>query len=541
MLRQAHVPHFWLLIFLLAVLLLMAGGRVAPQDEETAFRMTANLLAGRLTITNQTVTLAAQTYPGFLPARPHTFITTWSGPGIDGQIYPQYTHAQSLFEVPLYLLGRMLGGAPLTLSSVELTKFTTSLLNPILIALTGWLVAVFAGRLGLSYRLSVVLGLAATFATMTLPYIDTNFSEPLLTVAMLAATYAIYCARFDPRLRYVLSAGAGLGLVLYTRERSIIFLPPFFIYFLVTQPRRQWLRWLVFLIPIGIAGGLIGAWNWIRFGSPLITSYAAWQPGTGFGTPIIAGVYGLWLSAGKGLLIYNPIGWLGLIGLIPLWRRDRSLAMLIGLLLLIPTIFFARYDLWTGGWNWGPRYLLPMVPLLVITAGVWVHSQPVRFRQGTLIAVCLLGVLLNGPAILVDHSRYFVEAGERDPDHYLTRTTVLFEASPLTQQWPAVFEVARLLQQPAAWSAARQIVDQHLQSIEAGHDLESISTRLLWVDEFLRLNLPAPWFFRMLVLGFYPVGVIGLVVGVLLLTVIVAGYKLFRSLHSGAPTLVGEG
>ena len=530
--RQPHVQFLWLLVFLLALLLLLAGGRIAPQDEETTFRMTANLIeSGRFTITTQDFTLEAQTFPGFLPhLQPRTYITTWAGPGSDGQIYPQYTHAQSLFVVPLYLLGRLFTDAPVTLSSVAFTKFTTSLLNPILIAVTGWLVAVFASRLGMSYRLSVILGLASPLATMALAYIDTSFSEPLLTLALLVATYAVYQACFDNPLGYLAVAGAALGLALYTRERSIILLPPFLVYVFLTQPRRQWSVWLALLIPIGIAGALVGAWNWIRFGSPLVTSYAAWQPDTGFSTPILVGVFGLWLSAGKGLLFYNPIAWLGLIGLIPLWRRDRLLAALVGLLLLISTLFFARYDLWTGGWNWGPRYLLPLLPLLVLSAGVWVQVNPSRFRRSALLAVCALGVLLNTPAVLVDHSRYMVEAGERDPEQYLRTTLLQFEAAPLVQQWPTVFEVVRLYQQPGAQSAAQQALDQHLQSVEDDVEIETLSTSLLWVDEFVRLNLPAPWSFRALMLG-YPLWAIVAAV-ILLVVLVVAGYKLLRTLRS---------
>jgi hypothetical protein len=527
------IPFFWLLVFLLALLILFAGGRTAPQDEETTYRMAANLVeAGRLTITTQDFTLEAQTYPGFLPHRqPRTYITTWAGPGHDGQTYPQYTHAQALFEAPLYLLGRLFSGAPDNWSSVAFTKFTTSLLNPILIAVTGWLVALFAARLGMSYRLSVLLGLAAPLATMALPYIDTNFSEPLLALTVLTATYAIYCARRDHPLRYLALAGIALGLTIYTRERSIILLPPFLLYAFMTQPRRRWTGWLALLIPIGVGGLLVGGWNWLRFGSPLTTSYAAWQPETGFSTPLVVGVFGLWLSAGKGLLVYNPIAWLGLIGLIPLWRRDRALAVLIGLLILIPTFFFARYDLWTGGWNWGPRYLLPLVPLLVVTAGVWVQANPSRFRRGALLAACALGFVLNAPAVLVDHSRYMIAAGERDPQNYLTTTVLHFDAAPLVQQWPTVLEMAQLQRQPATWETAQQTVDQYLRAVPANLDQETLGTTLLWVDEFLRLNLPAPWPFRMLLLGYSPL-LVGAVVTALLGLLAISGYKLLRALRS---------
>ncbi|CAG0936232.1 hypothetical protein TFLX_05098 [Thermoflexales bacterium] len=530
-----RVPYLWLLIFLLALLLLVAGGRIAPQDEETTFRMTANLLEyQRLTLTTQDFTLHPQTFPGFLPReQPRTLITTWAGPGTDGQTYPQYTHAQSLFEIPLYWVGRLLGGDATTLTGVALTKFTTSLLNAILISITGWLTAIFASHLGLSRRLSVLLGLTYPLATMALAYVDTNFSEPLLALAMLLAAYLVYQARFDHPLRHLAFAGAALGLAVYTRERSVILLPPFLLYVFLTQPRYSMKKWLAFLLPIGIAGVLIGLWNWQRFGSPLVTSYAAWQPETGFGTPLVVGAYGLWLSAGKGLLLYNPIAWLGLLGVRSLWWRDRTLTILIGLSLIIPTIFFARYDLWTGGWNWGPRYLLPLLPLLILTAGVWVHAHPSRLRCGALLAVCVLGLALNLPTVLVDHSRYLVDAGERDPEQFLKRSLLQFEASPLTQQWPAVLELARVYQQPEVWTTVQGTLDRRLQGYSGGTDLESLSTELLWVDEFLRLNVPAPWLFRLILLG-YPRWGIGLAVSLLLVLLVTTGYALWRFVRASA-------
>jgi hypothetical protein len=64
-----------------------------------------------------------------------------------------------------------------------------------------------------------------------------------------------------------------------------------------------------------------------------------------------------------------------------------------------------------------------------------------------------------------------------------------------------------------------------------GIDQESLSTALLWVDEFLRLNLPAPWAFRLYLLG-CPLWVIGPAISLLLMLLVVAGYKLFRAVRA---------
>ena len=107
--RTRRVSFGWLLVFLLAVLLLTAGGRLAPQDEETTYRMTANLIEyGRWTITAQTLIVEPQAYPGFLPAvAPRELLTTWAVPGRDGQLYPQFAPGQALVAIPLYLVGRL--------------------------------------------------------------------------------------------------------------------------------------------------------------------------------------------------------------------------------------------------------------------------------------------------------------------------------------------------------------------------------------------------------------------------------------------------
>jgi hypothetical protein len=87
-----RVPYLWLLVFLLALLLLMAGGRIAPQDEETSYRITANLVEyGSDAITTQWLRLEPLTPPDFLPhLQPREIWTTTAAPGRDGLRYPPH-------------------------------------------------------------------------------------------------------------------------------------------------------------------------------------------------------------------------------------------------------------------------------------------------------------------------------------------------------------------------------------------------------------------------------------------------------------------
>ncbi len=518
-----------LLIFLLTALLLTAGGRIAPQDEETAFRMTANLLEGRFTITNQTFTVEPQAYPGFLPTQPRELMTTWATPGIDGRLYSQFSWGQSVLDVPLYLLGRLLGGG-LDLRSILITKVIVSLLNPIVIALTGWLIAVFATRLGYSPRLSSGLALTYAFGSLALAYNHTYFSEPASALMLVLAAYAIDRAGDNRSVKWLISAGAALGYVAYLRERSIILLPIFVLYFVLKHKAAPLKNWFAFLLPIGIAGGLIGLQNWLRFGSPTSFGFSALQH-TSFTTPIVLGVYGLLISPGKGLLLYNPIAGLGLIGLFTLARRRSPEAALYVLTFVIEVLFFGAYEFWTGGWNWGPRYLLPVLPFLILAAGAWLHARPTRLRRSILMGVCLLGFAINLPAALVDHSRYLVAFSERDPIHYLDRSILQIQDSPLIQQWPTALETIGLYLQSDSGSAAQRAIDDHLRSYTGPNDVESLSTQALWVDEFFRLNVPDFWWLHLSLLGYSPV-LINLSVLVLLIGVIVSSRKLLNELRA---------
>jgi hypothetical protein len=188
------------------------------------------------------------------------------------------------------------------------------------------------------------------------------------------------------------------------------------------------------------------------------------------------------------------------------------------------------YEFWTGGWNWGPRYIMPFVPLLVLAAGEWVHVKPTRLRKTILVVLCVIGFGLNLPAVLVDHSRYLVDFGERDPQRYLERSILSLADSPLTQQWPMVVDIAALYARSDTWAAAQQVVSQHLSNYTGDGSLESLSTYILWFDEFFRLNTPDLWFVHLPMLGF-SLGWVGLLALALLILSVISGWKLIQMLR----------
>ena len=122
---------------------------------------------------------------------------------------------------------------------------------------------------------------------------------------------------------------------------------------------------------------------------------SGWRAGYGefalrFSNPLAAGLYGLVLSPGKGVLLYAPVLVAAAFGVRRLGLAAKTL--LLGAP-LVHILVVARWSWWEGGSAWGARLLLPVLPLACAAAVL----APRRLAVGALAA----GAVLNLPGVLV--------------------------------------------------------------------------------------------------------------------------------------------
>jgi hypothetical protein len=162
---------------------------------------------------------------------------------------------------------------------------------------------------------------------------------------------------------------------------------------------------IVVAVVLPVVGGLLfySLYNYARFGSLFATGYnisgrAAELGGNGIGNPI-TGFYGLLFSTGRGLIWYAPPTLAGVVGYGCFYRHNKSVAMAFALLVLIWISFHACYQGWDSGWGWGPRYLLPVLPFMLVPA-----AETSKRRAGKIICVAtaVVGLLIQIPGALVD-------------------------------------------------------------------------------------------------------------------------------------------
>lgn len=144
--------------------------------------------------------------------------------------------------------------------------------------------------------------------------------------------------------------------------------------------------------------------NWLCFDHPLRLGYGlnafAWMDHGFYGVTLIPRMHNLvllLLSPAKGLLFWSPFLALAIPGWFALYRKDRllSLATSIGCIAVVFAI--AATGNAGGGAAVGPRYLAPIIALLIVPTALGYELVP---RWG--IVLTLLSIALNMIATAVD-------------------------------------------------------------------------------------------------------------------------------------------
>jgi hypothetical protein len=247
-------------------------------------------------------------------------------------------------------------------------------------------------RLGVSRGAALATACVFAFGTMALPYSGSMFTQPMAALAMacLVMTAANGLSRW---------VGVSLFFLLAVRSEFVALLPVLLVF--------QW-RFLacnITHVASIVAGAAAGVGfnivvNWLRGDHLLLSDYGS----EGFTTPIWIGLQGVLLSPGKGLLWFAPAAAIGLALLAWLWRKAPRVGFLAIGVSATCLVLVACWWTWHGARSWGPRLLLPMMPVVVLPLAWVFHdwTQIAAARRwllvgaiGVSVAVQVWGTLRN--------------------------------------------------------------------------------------------------------------------------------------------------
>jgi hypothetical protein len=278
--------------------------------------------------------------------------------------------------------------------------FLLTFANPIITAATVAVVYRIGRALRWHRTTAVMTALAFGLLTMAPTYSVELFSEPAVGLCLAVALLGLIRLGQDPTTRPWM-LGAAIGATTLFRYESFILVVPVLAAVPLFVDRRRlkdnWPRWLLPLIgPTVAAIAWTLYYNAYRFGSPLTF------PNTDrFNHPILEGIQRQLLSPGKGFFWYDPILIAAIPGLALLWRRNRAVVVVVLALFVPRLIYFARFYNPDGSVAWGPRYLVPLCPLLVLGVGEVFERARGLGRRARVWASTTVALLATVSAVVV--------------------------------------------------------------------------------------------------------------------------------------------
>lgn len=340
----------------------------------------------------------------------------------------------AVIALPFYLLGRVLPAPP-----VEMPSFKDAG-NPALPALLMLPALAAAGVVVLLYLLlrryelspfaALTTTLAFAFGSTMWKYGGALYSHALAALLALAGVVLAFAITRTGRLRPfdALLLGFVLCLSVVVEYASAVLAVAIALYVVVCLRGDLFRgeRWARGLIAFGVGAAIPAIfmlwYNAVNFGSPLAYSYQfyagrnEWSRSlaTTFDTPLLYGLRGMLFGgepyvagaglANQGLFVLMPVTLLGLVGIVPTFRRNwREAALLMGLIAFY-LVLSAKNHNFSAGTSDG-RYMVPylaywFVPVAFALQGIDGVKQPVLrslllFVAYGLIVTSVYGALLN--------------------------------------------------------------------------------------------------------------------------------------------------
>ena len=387
---DTHIPGSILLIlflFFFSVYLLTSSGHNPSLDAELRYQLTKSIVEkGTLTVPDDI-----------------------GIPGVDSRFYSFYGLGQSLLAIPLFIISKPITWL-LNTPPDYAGEFMFCILNTLLVSL----MCVLLFKLLIDMRYSYMVSLLTTFVfgLSTPVWFYAKYPSDNVTIAffILLSFFLAY------RRKFFLSS-LCLGFAIITREYAVLFVP-FILIFLIHLRSENWKRH-VFGFVLGIIPFLavVCFYNYYRYGNafqnasmpfPYGVGAVTWSDGTSPWTNFIPyGLYGFFLSPGKGIIFYSPIILLSIIGFFYLMKDNKLIFSVSMTVITLYIIVLSAHRAWAGGmFGFGPRFLIPIFIFFMIPLASYLKKF--FYSKGKLIFLLLfsLGIAVQIGGISVNPQRY---------------------------------------------------------------------------------------------------------------------------------------
>lgn len=294
-------------------------------------------------------------------------------------------------------------------------------------AFTAMILFLTAETLGYSRRTGMILAGLYGLATIALPYSRTFFRDPL------AGLFLVCAWMFTQKIKIGLGPdhkNAGIWLWLgfggfaaasvLAKNTAALAIPVMLLDILPRfikgrQKKSPHRLWITAAIILGSLVAILLVWFLvvprIRLLARFTPAYYASLINNFVSSPhpdLLPALLGAFISPGKSIFIFSPILLLSLWSLIFHFRKAWTAWLYLLLLVIFQALFYGPD--WAGHVNWGLRFVLPAIPLLILSSAPVIERMLVsRAGKATLISLAAISIVVQFLGAITPVKQYFVE------------------------------------------------------------------------------------------------------------------------------------
>ena len=272
---------------------------------------------------------------------------------------------------------------------------------------------------------SIILSFVLAFSTMIWAYSNTSLNViPTFFFILLGYLFFKKFRRLN-QSKFLLLSSASFAFAFLIRHDTILFIVPVWLFLLVNFLKRNSKIYtlLFYSIPLlfsyfiykltnpsdgalryfapedDVSASRIGIFE--QSNLPLFGEISGFIPLAPI-SHIITASFGSLFSPGAGLFIFSPILITVFFSFPDFFRKHKSECLLILSFLVLNVFYHAEMLSWHGLSAWGSRYLLFIIPFLLIPLGASLEKRNKKFMLSLILTLGILGVLFNLSYVIQD-------------------------------------------------------------------------------------------------------------------------------------------
>lgn len=273
-------------------------------------------------------------------------------------------------------------------------------------ALLGTVVFRFAARFTRRDLYAFILALVYGLATIAFTYSRLLFQHQTAALGLFVGFFLLWKVIYEKAdSRWLWGVGLFFSLGVISEYVVALFGGLIFLWAVYKlRNGRLILNIILGALPLLIVNSV---YNLLAFKSPLPVgySYSVWDTVVhehgfmGLSIPSLHVLGEITFGTFRGLFFISPILALAIPGLYLMWRQQpkyRDVVILISIVIVGFFLYNAAYLVWWGGWSTGPRFLVPMLPFMILPL-TFIFNEWLRYKVG----VFVIGVLIAASTLNV--------------------------------------------------------------------------------------------------------------------------------------------